>query len=172
MQAKYFHKNLYFCEDRASYRLQPSVRIGMSPSSELSRFSSSKRNLAFRSTITVAILYFGVKYIGWWREPWIEMNGTSVSNRTRPSPMNISHRSPLTEVQFSDRIRMKNSLFHLHKPYGPTCSFAPLTLVGPDLYSDRVPIEKGLFHLYGPYGSTARETPLTPVRNEVYSKSP
>ena len=68
----------------------------MSSSSELTRLSSSKeiaRRLAFRSTTTVVppfCILAGNTSDG---EGSLGMNGTSVSNGTRYSPINISHRS-------------------------------------------------------------------------------
>ena len=65
----------------------------MSSSSELKRRSSSKEksSISFNNNSCAAVLYFSGKYIGRWREPG--MNGTSVSNGTRLSPIGISQRS-------------------------------------------------------------------------------
>ena len=71
-------------------------------------------------------------------------------------------------MQFSDRIRIEDGLFHLYGPYGSTTRETPslqedveyiLSHLNEMQFSDRIRIENGLFHLYRLYGSTTRETP-------------
>ena len=71
-------------------------------------------------------------------------------------------------MQFSDRVRIEDGLFHPYGPYRATTRETPFTAVRCEYilrplnemqFSDCVRIENGLFHPYGPYGTTTRETP-------------
>ena len=83
-------------------------------------------------------------------------------------------------MQFSDRIRMENGLFHLYKLCGSTSCVTPSTLedvtyilspLNKVQFSDRIRMENGLLHLYKPYGSTSCVTRLTLAGLELYFKS-
>ena len=83
-------------------------------------------------------------------------------------------------MEFSDRIRIENDVYHPYKPYGSTSCVTPTTprdviYIPSDLnvvrFSDRIRMENGPFHLYKPYGSTRSFAYLSLLRLESYSKS-
>ena len=50
-------------------------------------------------------------------------------------PFGRTWKRPLNEMQFSDRVRIENHLFHLYEPYGSTTCEAPFTPVRREKYS-------------------------------------